>query len=205
MSSYKLTYFDFDGGRAEAIRIALHSGGVDFEDDRISFQEFGEKRESWRFNSVPVMDIDGVQYSQSNALSRYVGKLVGLYPEDNLQALYCDEVLGALEDMTHYIVRTFGLEDEALKAAREKLADGWMTVYLRGLNDLLARGGGEYFAGNQMTVADLRIFVQVRSLRSGTLDHIPPDLVDRVAPELVTHQERIANDSRVAAYYASRR
>ena len=70
MSSYKLTYFDFDGGRGEPIRIALHAAGIDFEDKRISFPEFGEMRQSTRFNSVPVLEIDGAEVTQSNAISR---------------------------------------------------------------------------------------------------------------------------------------
>lgn len=204
MASYKLTYFDFDGGRAEPIRIAFHAAGIDFEDNRISFPEFGEMRQSTRFNSVPVLEIDGGEVTQSNALSRYVGKMAGLYPDDDLQALYCDEVLGALEDLSHYIVQTFGLRDEELRLAREKLVDGWLPVYLQGLDELLARGGGEYFAGNGLTVADLKMFVQTRSLRLGNLDYVPKDLVQQLAPGLVEHQERIENNSRVAAYYATR-
>ena len=204
MSSYKLTYFDFDGGRAEPIRIAFHAAGIDFEDNRISFSEFGEMRRSTRFNSVPVLEIDGAEVAQSNALSRYVGKMAGLYPDDDLQALYCDEVLGALEDISHYIVQTFGLEDEEFRLAREKLVDGWLSVYLRGLDELLARGGGEYFADNGLTVADLKAFVQTRSLRSGNLDYVPKDLVQQLAPGLVEHQERIESDPRVVAYYATR-
>jgi len=204
MPSYKLTYFDFDGGRAEPIRIAFHAAGIDFEDERLSFPEFGEMRKGTRFNSVPVLEIDGTAVTQSNALSRYVGKMAGLYPADSLQALYCDEVLGALEDLSHYIVQTFGLQGEELKLAREKLVDGWLSVYLKGLDELLARGGGEYFAGNSLTVADLKAFVQVRSLCSGKLDYVPADLVQRLAPGLVEHQERIEGDPRVAAYYASR-
>ena len=74
MSSYKLTYFDFDGGRAEPIRIAFHAAGIKFEDDRISFEEFGEMREGTPFNSVPVLKINGVAMTQSNSLSRYVAK-----------------------------------------------------------------------------------------------------------------------------------
>lgn len=204
MPVYILTYFDFDGGRAEPIRIAFHAAGIGFEDNRLSFPEFGEMRQGTRFNSVPVLEIDGAAVTQSNALCRYVGKMAGLYPADDLQALYCDEVLDALEDVSHYIVRTFGLEGEELRRAREKLADGWLSVYLRGLGELLARGGGEYFADNGLTVADLKAFVQTRWLRSGTLDYVPTDLVQRLAPGLVEHQERIEADPRVVAYYASR-
>ena len=204
MTSYKLTYFDFDGGRAEAIRIAFHTAGIKFEDNRLSFPEFGEMRQSARFNSVPVLEIDGAAVTQSNALGRYVGKMAGLYPKDDLQALYCDEVMDALEDVSHYIVQTFGLQKEELRLAREKLVEGWLSVYLRGLDELLARGGGQYFADNGLTMADLKTFVQIRSLCSGTLDHVPTNLVQRLAPGLVEHQERIEGDPRVAAYYATR-
>ena len=204
MTNYRLTYFDIDGGRAEPIRIAFHAAGIDFEDNRISFPEFQEMRQSTRFNSVPVLEIDGASVTQSNAISRYVGKMAGLYPDDDLQALYCDEVLDALEDVSHHIVRTFGLEGEELRLAREKLADGWLSIYLQGLNELLARGGGEYFAGNRLTVADLKAFVQTRWLRSGMLDYIPTDLVQRMAPSVIQHQERIECDPCVTAYYATR-
>ena len=204
MSSYKLTYFDFDGGRAEPIRIAFHTAGVEFEDNRLSFQEFNEMRKDTRFNSLPVLEIDGDEVTQTNALCRYVGKMAGLYPADDVQALYCDEALDALEDLLHKIVPTFGLKGEELQEARAKLVDGWLTVTLRGLGELLARGGGEYFAGEDLTMADLKAFVQVRSLRAGTLDHVPVDLVDRLAPGLVEHQERVERDPRVTAYYASR-
>ncbi|MFC1831065.1 glutathione S-transferase family protein [Thermodesulfobacteriota bacterium] len=204
MTRYKLTYFDIDGGRAEPIRIAFHAAGIDFEDNRISFAEFGEMRSTTRFNSVPVLEIDGAQVTQSNAMSRYVGKMAGLYPLDDLQALYCDEVLGALEDLSNRIVRTFGLPEDELKAAREELVDGWLTTFLRGLDQLLIRGGGEYFANNQLTVADLRAFVQSCSLGSGILDYVPKDIVQQVAPGLFQHQERISADPRVVAYYATR-
>jgi len=203
MTNYKLTYFDIDGGRAEPIRIALHAAGIDFEDERLSFAEFGEMRGGTPFSALPVMEIDGVVVTQSNGLSRYVGKMAGLYPDDDLQALYCDEALGALEDMLHAIVPTFGLQGDELKAAREKLVDGWLSTYIKGLGTLLERGG-DYFADNRLTVADLKAAGQTAWLRSGALDHIPADLVERLAPGLVKHQDRVLADPRVVAYYSSR-
>ncbi|RPH94835.1 MAG: glutathione S-transferase [Lysobacterales bacterium] len=205
MAKYKLTYFDFDGGRGEPIRIALHAAGIAFEDNRLTFAQFSEMRHGTRFNSLPVLEIDGAAVTQSNALCRYVGKLAGLYPADALQALYCDEVLDAQEDLSQRIGPTFGLKGEELRQAREKLVQGWMSIYLRGLEQLLVRGGGKYFANDGLTVADLKTFVQTRWLRSGTLDHVPADLVQNLAPGLAEHQERVASDPRVLAYYASRR
>ena len=204
MSHYKLTYFDFDGGRGEPIRIAFNAASVDFDDHRISFDEFMKTRGGMRFECAPVLDIDGVAVTQSNAMLRYVGKMAGLYPDDDLQALYCDEAMGAIEDLLHQIVATFGLQGDELKAAREKLTDGWLSIFIKGLAELLARGGGQYFADNRLTVADLKVFMQVRSLRSGTLDHVPTDLVDRLAPSLVEHEERISRDPIVSGYYEAR-
>jgi len=205
MPHYRLTYFDFDGGRGEPVRIALHAAGIDFEDKRLSFAEFSEMRHNTRFHALPVLEIDGAAVTQSNAMSRYVGKMAGLYPEDAMQALYCDEVLDALEDMNHHIGRTFGLKGDELRLAREKLVEGWLSVFLRGLAELLARGGGEYFAGHALSVADLKACVQTRWLRSETLDHVPADLVQRLAPGLIAHQERVEKDPRVVAYYAYRK
>ena len=204
MTHYKLTYFDVHGGRAESIRLAFHLGNIPFEDERWSFPEFGRKRDALRFRCVPVLEIDGAAVTQSNALNRYVGRLAGLYPEDVLQALYCDEAMDAVEDIANQVVRTFGLKGDAMREAREALAKGPLQQLIRGIDELLTRGGGEYFADGRLTVADLKVFVQVRSLMKGQLDHIPTTYVAELAPNLAKHCERIAADPRVVAYYAAR-
>jgi glutathione S-transferase len=204
MSQYKLTYFDFDGGRGEPVRIAFHAAGIDFEDHRVTFPEFSEIRKGLRFNALPVLEIDGTMVTQSNAMSRYIGKTCGLYPTDALQALYCDEVMDSVEDLSHHIGRTIGMKGDELRAAREALVDGWLAVFIKGLDGLLTRGGGKYFVNNSLTVADLKVFVEIRWLCSGSLDHVPTDLVQRLAPNLVKHKDRIEQDPVVVAYYASR-
>ena len=204
MTNYKLTYFDFDGGRAESVRITFHAAGIEFEDHRISFPEFGETRGGFRFTAVPVLEVDGDAVTQSNGMLRYIGKQAGLYPEDGLQAMYCDEALGAVEDSYHKTVSTFFLEGDELIEARKKLVEHWLTPYLKGLNEILLRGGGEYFADGCLTVADLKVFVHIRSLLNGTLDHVSTDLVPQLAPALVEHHSRIEGEPVVVAYYNSR-
>lgn len=204
MPTLKLTYFDIHGGRGEPARLAMHIGGIAFEDHRINFQEFGASRLSFPFNRIPKLEIDGVELSQCNSINRYVGKLAGLYPSDPLQAAFCDEAMDAVEDIISQVVTTFPIKDEAKKkAAREALADGAITTYLEQLQTRLQERGGEYFADGRLTVADLKVMVWVRSLRSGILDYVPKNLPDRVAPMLVEHLARVEDHPKVQEYYDS--
>jgi len=205
MPKLKLTYFDFDGGRGEPARLALHLGGIAFEDQRVAGKDWPALRERTPFLAMPTLEVDGKVVAQSNSINRYVGKLAGLYPRDDWQALLCDEVMDAAEDISTRIGHTIDLPADAKKKAREELAAGLITHYLQQFQARLQAAGGEYFADQRLTVADLKMFMLVRWLRSGVLDHIPKDLVDRVAPKLVQHLERVASHPKVAEYYKRRR
>ncbi|MBR0565061.1 glutathione S-transferase family protein [Azoarcus sp. L1K30] len=202
MDRLKLTYFDFAGGRAEPARLALHIGGIAFEDYRFAPSDFPEVRKTTPLNQVPTLHVNAVQVTQSDAISRYAGKLAGLYPEDAFQALLCDEVMGALEDLNIKLGATFGLSGDELKNARGALVSDVLPTYLRWLETQLENHGGMYFADNRLTVADLKAFTLLRWLCSGKLDHIPVDLVDAVAPKLTTYVQRVGSLPEIAQYYA---
>jgi glutathione S-transferase len=143
--------------------------------------------------------------AQSNTINRYVGKLAGLYPMDDWQAARVDEIMDAVEDITTRIAGTFTLDDEAKKKARETLAASSIPRFLQQIEARLQAGGGEWFAENRLTVADLKCYLWVRWLKSGALDHIPAGIVEQHAPMLARHLERVANHPKIAAYYAARR
>ncbi|MBR7791166.1 glutathione S-transferase family protein [Undibacterium sp. FT147W] len=202
MPQLKLTYFDFHGGRGEPARLALALGGVAFEDHRFSYPEFADVRKATPFGQVPVLEVDGVQLTQCDAILRYAGKLAGLYPQDPLQALYCDEVSFVVEEAGIKMGPTFRMTGDEQKAARLALVNGSMPVYLRWLEQRLLAQGGEYFADGRLTIADLKVFVDIRNLNAGRLDHVPTDLVAQVAPALNAHNQRVAALPAVQAYYA---
>ena len=206
MHKLTLTYFDFHGGRGEPARLAMTIGGIEFEDRRIPLSEWPKVKSTTPLHAVPVLTVDGTEVTQSNTINRFVGKLAGLYPTDPWQAALCDEVMDAVEDVVSMIVTTFfiGEEDEK-RAAREALVIGPIPLYLERLASMLDERGGQYFSDNRLAVADLKVFVWVRGLRSGNLDHVPQDLVDRKAPQLVAHHDRIAGDSAIKAYYEKHR
>lgn len=205
MAKLKLNYFDFDGGRGEPARLALHIGGIAFEDHRIAGKDWPALRDQTPFLALPTLEVDGRVFSQSNSINRYVGKLAGLYPGDDLQALLCDEVMEAVEDISTRIAQTIGMPEDAKKKAREELAAGHITRYLAQFQARLEAAGGEYFADRRLTVADLKVAMLMRWLRSGVLDYIPKDLVDTVAPQLVKHLERVSSHPKVAEYYRRRK
>lgn len=202
MAQIKLSYFDFHGGRAEPVRLALAIGGIAFEDHRFAFTDFAEVRKTAPFGQVPVLHVDGVAVTQSDAMLRYAGKLAGLYPTDAYQALLCDEVTYVVEEAGVAMGPTFRMTGDEQKAARLALVNGSMPVYLAWLQSHLQARGGEYFSDNRLTVADLKVFIDVRGLNSGRWDHIPKDLVENVAPALNQHMLRIAQTPSVIAYYA---
>ncbi len=202
MAKLKLTYFDFHGGRGEPARLALSIGGIAFEDDRIQPVDWERRKADTPFGALPVLEVEGQTVAQSNAINRYVGKLADLYPSDPWQAALCDEAMEAVEDITTKIGATFFLPEEQKKAQRKTLVEGPIPFYLTRLQQRLEAHGGRYFAADRLSVADLKVFVWIRYLKSGALDHVPTDLPDRVAPKLLEHYERIKSDPRVKAYYA---
>lgn len=205
MPKIVLTYFDFDGGRGEAARLIMQLGGIAFEDKRIAGKDWPAMRDKTPFQAMPVLEVDGKVITQSNAINRYLGKLAGLYPKDDWQAALADEVMDAAEDLTFKLGATMSMDDAAKKKAREQLAAGTIPRYLEQFQLRLRNAGGEYFADNRFTVADIKVFLVTRWLKSGALDHVPADLVDKHAPLLVQHLDRVKNHPKIKAYYESRK
>ena len=115
MGKPKLVYFDIDGARGEAARLAMVIGGVPFEDDRVKFADWMGRKPSTPFGALPVLELDGQAVAQSNGINRYVGKLAGLYPSDAWQAALCDEAMDAVEEIATRVWSTMRLPETEKK------------------------------------------------------------------------------------------
>ena len=211
MNTYKslrLRYFSFPG-RAEPIRDALRIGRIEFIDEQLTFEQFGRCREAgeFPFGGVPVMVIetdDGTQcVSQSNAILHFAGQLSGLYPaQDPLLALKVDEVLSVVEDISWLIEPSLDEADIDRKMSmRGELADETLPYWMGCLNQRLVDNGSTgYVVGDDLTVADLKLFWLVDWLTMGILDGIPTSLIDGYE-QLVAWRKNIAavRETRLAA------
>ncbi|CCQ12571.1 glutathione S-transferase-like [Pseudoalteromonas luteoviolacea B = ATCC 29581] len=199
MSKPKVTYFDVNGGRAEPIRLAFFIGGIEFEDDRFPYADFAEVKKRTPLGQVPTLEMDGQIITQSNAITSYVGKLAGLYPNDDFQALLCEEIMCSIEDVTTRIVGTFGLDGEALKTAREKLLNDYLIPHLKWLESKLS--GNDYFIESRLTVADLKVMAHLGWMQSGMLEHIPNTAIAQHTPALNTYFSKLRQHPKITEYY----
>jgi glutathione S-transferase len=196
----KITYFDISG-RAEPVRWALHIGGIEFEDHRVSFPQWAEIKSSTPFGACPVLEVDGVVFSQSGAQLRYAGKLAGLYPACNLAALKVDEIVDILEDFAVALTPSFKEQDPEKKLAlRKDLAEKYFPDVFPKFEKVLERNGSSpYATGADLTIADLKLANFFNWFKLGVLDGIPADIADSY-PRIVAARDAVNNHPKVVEW-----
>ncbi|CAJ0958680.1 unnamed protein product, partial [Mesorhabditis belari] len=100
MTHYKLTYFDVRA-KAEFIRQLFTLAGVDFEDNRIpaGSDEWPELKKKMTYERVPVLEFDGKQLAQANAIAKYIAAEHGFNGSNAWEAALIDSVGTHYEDL----------------------------------------------------------------------------------------------------------
>ena len=203
MTQFVLSYFDFDGGRGEDCRLALHLAGADWQDNRVRGADWPAQKPETPFGGLPVLEIAGKgRIAQSNAILGYLGRCFGLHPADAFEAAHHEALMNAVEDLRALITPTLQMKDpEPRRAAREALAKGGIPTWGKRIDRML--GDGPFVAGDEIHVADLKLFVVYKWFASGGLDHVPSDVL---APckKLTRIYESVAKHPAVVEYYAAR-
>jgi glutathione S-transferase len=195
----RLRYFPFPG-RGGAIRDALNIGGIPFEDAHVALDQFPQRKaaDEFPFGALPVLDVETpagtVTSAQSNAILRYVGRLVGLYPvDDPLRALKVDEAMDFAEEFFRLVGPSMTEQDmDKRMAMRKVLAEDGLPCWAGYLEKLLvANGRTGFVVGDALTVADLKLHWVVDKLTNGTLDGIPTSIANPF-PALKAWQKNVA-------------
>jgi len=173
-----LIYFDFPFWRAEIARLSLFIGNIEFEDVRITSDEFQRVKSNGQldngikipFNQLPCLVVDNISIAQTGGIARFCGKLANLYPQnDNLEAAKIDQFIDIATDLTELISKT-KVED------RKNLSVGELARKLSILNKSMELSNG-YLVGNTISIADIAIWRLMGWITSGSLDGIPLDVL----------------------------
>jgi glutathione S-transferase len=146
------------------------------------------------FDQMPLMEIDGLNLSQSSAMIRYLARRGGYYGETDADALWCDMIAGAVAD--------FG--EAAILAAFQPTAEIAVTLLTARFEKFgpvfeaqLVKNDTGYCVGNRLTFAD----VVLAEALTGYLEWVPGILVD--TPMLAALHGQVLCQPGIAAYLNS--
>ena len=173
----KLTYFDIPASRGEECRLALYLAGVDFEDVRVSFQDWPALKPNTPFGSMPLFEIEGKPVlSQTNAILGLIGRGHGLHPKDNWEAARHESLMAAVEDLRHAVVARLRAPEERKVEARAELANEVLPQWAERIERQLDPAPAPFLAGEAISVADIKLYMVERWFSSGSVDLVPADV-----------------------------
>lgn len=189
MNKPRLMYFDFAGSRGEECRIALHLAGIDFDDVRVKSADWPALKPSTPFGALPVLHMPGQPpLAHSNAILVLIGRQHDLHPADAFEAARHESVMCAVEELRHTITPTLRIADpEQRRVARQALAANELATW--GSQVELLRDEGPFFGGASLQVVDIKLYMLVRWLISGVLDHVPTTVLDHCPKLLRLHRD----------------
>jgi glutathione S-transferase len=105
-----------------------------------------------------------------------------------------------VEDLRQQLGPTTRMTDEAAKKARrEELVANYLPAWGSAVERQL--GEGPFVAGHKLNVVDLKLFMVVRWLASGALDHVPATVLDH-CPKLKRLFVAVGEHPGVVAWFA---
>ena len=201
MNRPRLIYFDFAGSRGEECRIALHLAGIDFEDVRVKGDDWPAMKANTPFGAMPVLEMPGkAPLAHSNAILVFIGRQHRLHPADAFEAARHESLMCAVEELRHTITPTLRITDpEQKRQAREALAANELRTWGAQVERQL--GDGPFIGGATLQVADLKLYMVVRWLTTGTLDHVPTTVFDH-CPKLLRLYRAVGEHEGVKTWLA---
>ena len=159
MSKYILHYFGVNG-RAIIPRAILTYVKADWTNDTVTMGDWPKIKKSGlcEFEQLPILEVNGKKYSQSNAINLYLAeafKLMGSNAEENYQIT---NLLMTFDDFMGPIFGYMFCQDESKKEELKKAAFEKVKFFIGQIEKrYVALGKGKYFLGDKFTLADIYI------------------------------------------------
>ncbi|EDV26141.1 Hematopoietic prostaglandin D synthase [Trichoplax sp. H2] len=187
MPNYKLIYFN-SRGRAEVTRYLFAAAGVEYEDVRVTGEEWAKIKADCKspFGQLPVLEVDGNTFYQSQAIAGYVARELGLHGKTNEEEYRIYVVQGAFTDLIQKLGSAEAEKDPEKKAEIQKdVFENYIPKWLSSMEEVFQQVNGDYFAGDRLTVGDFYFFhacEYLKGINQQALDKLPGlnGLFDRI-------------------------
>jgi glutathione S-transferase len=200
MAKPKLYYFDAPVSRGEECRLALHLANIDFEDVRIKGPDWPALKPRMPYGAMPVYEIPGKpMLAHSNAILALIGRAHGLHPTDPFEAARHEGMMTHVEELRGHLGPTLRMPDAEKKAARESLVANYMPQWAKYAEANIE--AEPFFAGTQIHVVDLKLYMAVRWFNGGKVDHVPATIFADF-PKLNRIHDAVRDHAGVKSWYA---
>lgn len=152
MPQYKLTYFGVRA-RGETARCLFALAGQEYEDNRISLEQWPEFKPKTPMGLLPLLEVDGTTICQSNTINRFLAREFGFAGNSSLEQAQIDSVMESVEDSCEGMLQIFFATPEVKAAMQQKHTEQKLLPVLKNLERML--GSKQYFVGDKLTVADV--------------------------------------------------
>ncbi|XP_055372886.1 glutathione S-transferase isoform X2 [Condylostylus longicornis] len=152
--TYTLFYFNVKA-LAEPLRYLFAFGGIEYEDVRVTRDEWPALKPTMPMGQMPVLEVDGKRVHQSISMARFLAKTVGLGGSNHWEDLQIDIVVDTINDFRLKIaVVSYEPEDEIKEKKLVTLNNEVIPFYLEKLEQTVKDNNG-HLALNKLTWADI--------------------------------------------------
>merc|ERR1712200_149219 len=183
----RLTYFPARG-RAEISRLILAHAGVKFDDIRLTVEEFAKVKPILPYGSMPILEYKGEVICESMAIAKFLAELCNLAGTSTLNKAKADEIVLAVNGIFESVAKCLFAPEGEKAGLKKKLIEETLPQKFGQLEGRLCLNGGQFFAGNALTYADIMVVVLQDNLRSNVIGG--GDLIEKF-PKMCNLYQRV--------------
>jgi len=191
---FKLVYFD-GRGLGEGPRLALALCGAEFEDVRLSDEQFKSQKDSFPFKQAPVLYVNDQPIPQSNAIERFVLNHFGHTYKCGLTQARADAFAEAVRDIAFAYQKTKINDEEKKKFYTEVVPNS-----LKLLEEYSLKHGKGWAVGDKPTIADVKLYYIYERADKKILD----EHLGKSYPHLAGLVRKFEQHPNIAKYLAKR-
>jgi len=182
------------------VRLIFAVAGVEFEDERLTKEEWETFKPKTPMKGMPVLTIkDKGVVGQSGAIARYLARKYKLFGSNPWEELLIDEVCESINDVVTDVMKWFFEQDEAKKAEISKsIGETTIPKFVDFLRLRMKDGQNGYIVGDKLSLADIAVFNIIDAMKSRGNTWF--DTYD----DVMAHYEKVKTNEGIAAWLGKR-
>lgn len=198
----KLMYFDKVRGRVEPYRMMFAVGGINAEDETVTFDKWPAIKPTTAMGYLPILKVGEEEIHTSLAILTYISMEAGLRGAPGEEEAR-EELINCIEDARtalfphRFNKRTGKYSEEEITQKSQEFIDGG----LKALCDVLEKKAtGDQWMLSHLCVVDFWLYGTMESIE----DSLVPDLWSRMSPRLQKWKTEFEALPKIAEYLANR-